>query len=72
MLREKGGGRTGRGGEGTFVFYFFMLMYVILTLHGVAGSNNAGSVYVAGSNLGREERYFKISRNPLEAPPNQR
>ena len=31
----EGGRRTGRGGEGTFVFYFFMLMYVILTLHGL-------------------------------------
>ena len=62
----RGGGRTGQGGEGTFVFYFFMLTNIYFMLHEVAG------VYLAGSNLGREERNVKISRNLLEAPPNQR
>ena len=64
--QDKGGGRTGQGGEGTFVFYFFMLTNIYFMLHEVAG------VYLAGSNLGREERNVKISRNLLEAPPNQR
>ena len=52
----EGGRRTGRGGEGTFVFYFFMLMNIYFMLHEVAG------VYLAGKNLGREERNVKISR----------